>query len=158
MIKYRLTAIGLIISIALYLIISLGQIDLFEWFVTFLGRFEEYELDEIIIPWLIFMVFLMIDTFRRQRSHAVQEEKMKVYKAMLNSSYHVLNNFLNQMFLFKLTAEHTKGFPPDIIEKYDEIMEDTRSQLEALGSLKEENLDESAILTSVRMKQGVADN
>ncbi len=56
---------------------------------------------------------------------------------MMNASHHILNNFLNQMYLFKITADETPGFPKDVIKLYDKIIKDTNDQITALGEIEE---------------------
>ena len=40
----------------------------------------------------------------------LENAKLRIYKAMLSSSHHILNNFIYQMDIFKITAEDTPGF------------------------------------------------
>jgi hypothetical protein len=102
--KYRLTLIGLFLSFLIYLVIHMTEADLFENFIALLEGFEHYELDEILIPFFIFAVFAFVDAIVRQHASKVELNKVKIYKAMLHSTHHVLNNFLNQMQLFKIAA------------------------------------------------------
>ena len=73
--------------------------------------------------------------------------KLKIYTAMVSSTNHVLNNFLNKMYLFKITAEDIPEFPSDVLELYDHIVDEASAQIESLGSVTE--LDESSIRASV---------
>lgn len=67
--------------------------------------------------------------------HESDLAKIKVYKAMIHSAHHILNNFLNQMMIFKLTAEDTPGFDPKILSLYDKIIGDATTQIDALSSI-----------------------
>ncbi len=55
-----------------------------------------------------------------------------IYKAMISAIHHVLNNFLNQMQLFKLVAEDTPGFNHEILSLYDDVIDEASGQIEAL--------------------------
>lgn len=148
--RHKLTLIGAAVSVVVYLIIFIFKIELFESFVDFLENFEEFELDEIVIPCVIFIAFAVIDLIKKHKSDTVELERIKIYKAMLSSTHHILNNFLNQMLLFKMTAEDTQGFPPNILALYDQIIKGTTSQIEALGNIT--SIDETSIVSSVAPK------
>ena len=148
--KYKLTIIGLLVSVTILLYSLINDLDLFEKFLSFLHKFEFYEIDEFIIPSVIFGLCLLFDMLKWRKEHKVEHEKIKIYKAMMASTHHVLNNFVNQMQLFKITAESTPGFDPDILELYDQIMKDASEQIDALGSIT--NIDEASIHSSVAPK------
>jgi predicted PurR-regulated permease PerM len=76
-----------------------------------------------------------------------EKEKIKIYKAMIKSTHHILNNFLNQMMIFKLTAEDTPGFDHNVLSLYEKIIEDATTQIDALSSIT--TIDEISICTSV---------
>ncbi|MBT7445485.1 MAG: hypothetical protein HN790_16140 [Methylococcales bacterium] len=87
---------------------------------------------------------------RRKKTQDIESEKIKIYKAMMISTNHVLKNFLNQLQLFKITAEDTKNFPPEILNIYNDNMRDVQKQIEALGSIA--NVTETNIIKSVSPK------
>ena len=148
--NYRLTILGLAISITFYLIVRFVEIDLFEFIVDYFHTLEEFELDEAVVPIMVFCFFAYFDQYNRRKSQEIELEKIKVYEAMLASSHHVLNNFLNQAMLIKLTAEETPGFSPQALALYDKAMEEASKQIQALGNIV--TIDESAIRDSVEPK------
>jgi len=147
--NYKLTLIGLSISLVVYLSTIISGIDLFERLIVIMEDFEDYEIDEFFIPIGIFFVFALFD---RQKAHEfqIEFEKIKVYKAMMSSTHHVLNNFLNQMQLFKLEAEDTPEFDPEILNLYGQIIEEASLQIDALGSITKVN--DISIRSSVKPK------
>lgn len=148
--NHILTLFGLAIS-SLLLIITLSlDIDLFEMFVSSLVHLEEYQIDELIIPIIIFIAFAVLDIQRKYRAKQTQFEKIAIYDAMLTSTHHILNNFLNQMQIFKITAERTPDFDPEIMSMYNEIIKDASLQIEALGSIG--NIDAESIHASINPK------
>lgn len=66
------------------------------------------------------------------------------------STHHILNNFLNNMQLFKITAEDTLEFDPDVLSLYDVVIKDTSAQIEALGNIT--TIEEESIHASVTPK------
>ncbi len=148
--KYKLTLVGLVISVTMLTYSLLTGVDLFEKVVLLLYKLEVYELDEFILPFFTFFLFVIFDVHRRQRANAIELEKVKIYKAMLSSAHHVLNNFLNQMQLFKFEAENNPDFDPEVLKLYDQIMKEASMQIQALGSI--DKINEAAILDSVAPK------
>jgi hypothetical protein len=111
---------------------------------------ERYEIDEFIIPLFVFLVFTCLDLLKRQKQNKINQEKLSIYKAMLSSSHHVINNFLNQMQIFKITAEDTPEFDPDILKLYEGIIEKASEQIDSLGSIT--SINEESIFQSVAPK------
>ncbi len=146
--RYKLTWIGLAIAIGIGVVANIFDWDPFDYLIHFFDSVEHYEIDEIFIGGIIFLVFMSIDLVRLQRNQKVEHEKLKVYRAMISSSHHILNNFLNQMQLFKITAENTPGFDQDVLSLYDTIMKEATDQIKALSSvneLSEKNIQESVM-------------
>ncbi len=145
--KYKLTLIGLIVSIFVYVTTIALDLDLFEQFLLLLKNIEQYEFDELIVPLVVFFIFLYLDTRRRSKIIQVENEKLKIYKAMLISSHHILNNFIYQMDIFKLTAEDTPGFDAQTLAFYEDIVSNTSHKINSLSNLT--TIDEFSIRTCV---------
>ena len=65
---------------------------------------------------------------------------------MLFSTHHILNNFLTG-FSYRITAEDTPGFEPEIQPLYDQTIENVSRQIEALIGIR--SIDETSIRESV---------
>ena len=148
--NYTITFIGLGISVLVLIAGIVFDVDFFEKLVSLLHSLEEYEIDELIIPCLIFFLFAFIEGFKRNRLNQVNAEKLKIYIAMMSSTQHILNNFLNQMQLFKLTAEDTPKFDPEVLALYDEIIDEAKMQISALGNVN--HINELSIQQAVAPK------
>lgn len=147
---YTLTLFGAALAIAILLITLIADIDLFEASIALLQKFETYEIDELIIPALIFLIFAFVDLSKRQKRQKIKFEKIKIYEAMMSSTHHILNNFINQILLFKITADKTPGFNPKVLALYDQIHKEATSQIQALGNISK--IDEKSIHASVAPK------
>jgi len=150
--RYKLTWIGLGIAVVILVYAHFVEVDPFDWLVSFFKSVEDYEVDEIFIGVFVLLVCLAVDLFRQKRDQKVEQEKLKVYQAMISSSHHILNNFLNQMQLFKITAERTPGFDEDILSMYDTIMKEASDQIEELSSISE--ISETTIKKAVMPESG----
>jgi hypothetical protein len=141
------TLIGFITAVFIVVLSNLYNIDPFDRLVKFFHSLEEYEIDEYFIAGIVFLFFWLVDLLLWKRKQSVELEKTKIYKAMIFTTHHILNNFLNQMLLFKITAEETPDFDKKILEMYDEIIDDAKKQLDALSSVTD--ISEHAIKRSV---------
>ncbi len=148
--NYKWTLIGLALAIILYLIVIVLNLDLFEALTSALESAEYYEIDEIIIPLLILIVFIFFDYIRKKRLIKIEREKIKIYKAMMSSSYRILNNYQLQMHYFKMAADNTPGFDPVVLSLYETVIKRGSEQIKALGSIN--NIDEESILATVAPK------
>lgn len=137
--RYTLTLIGAAVSIFFYKLSLLLNIDIFEKFAELLTKFEHIEIDEIFFPILIFFFFIFLNIFYINKNKQVKIEKLKIYKAMVSSTHHILNNFLNQVQLLKITAEDTPNFDPKAIELYEETVKEATKQIKALSSIQDIN-------------------
>jgi len=67
----------------------------------------------------------------------ITQEKYEIYRAMAQSTQHILNNFLNQMMLFQITANKLGNFPEDIKELIGTVINDTATKVEELSNVQE---------------------
>ncbi|MGD2117527.1 MAG: hypothetical protein PVG66_04150 [Chromatiales bacterium] len=148
--NFKWTIVGVASAIFLYLITVAFDLELYENLVLLLEDLEHYEIDELILPLVALVAFAVYDMHRRNKAQKLETEKAKIYKAMLASTHHILNNFLNQMQLFKITAQKTPDFDPRILSMYDEIIRGASSQIQALSSIT--HIDEKIIHESVAPK------
>lgn len=148
--NFSITLLGLFVAIAFYASIVIFNLDLFERLLKLLMKFEYFEIDEVIVAFFVFLIFALCDHVRRRKARQMDAEKLKIYCAMMRSTNHVLNNFLNQMQLFKMTADKTPDFPVATLDLYDQIILEAQQQINALGSI--EKIEEGEIWDSVTPK------
>ena len=145
---YSLTAIGIILGLSILFVSIFLNVELFEMVINELEYLEKYEIDEFLIPSFIIFWFALVDQIKKHKTQQIEHEKIKIYKAMLFSTHHILNNYMNQMMLFKITAKKTPGFDSKVLSMYDEIIKDTSTQIEALGNITD--INEESINKSVK--------
>lgn len=87
---------------------------------------------------LVTAVFLYVMILRSGAALREREqEKKRIYDATLSAMHHILNNFLNQMMLFRVEAEKTPDFDPEILGYYDEVIGDAQNRIARLESVAE---------------------
>ena len=89
----------------------------------------------------------MIKATQESKDQLVELERTKIYKAMLSSTNHVLNNFLNQLQLFELAAQKSSDFPEETLGMFHRCVADTALQVKELGRIEE--INEQEIIRSV---------
>ncbi len=102
---------------------------------------------EILIPTTIFALFLLADLAKRLRQRRIEREKAKIFEAMITATNHILNNFLNQMKLFKLTAQDYPGFDAEILSMYDQVIDEASAQIAALSGIT--SIDDMSIRAAI---------
>ncbi|MEY3219805.1 MAG: hypothetical protein RIT27_1162 [Pseudomonadota bacterium] len=70
-----------------------------------------------------------------QKLLAKETEKNKIFQATIRVVHHILNNFLNNMTLFKLEAENCDEFDKQVLGLYDEVISSAQTQLQTLSSV-----------------------
>ncbi len=149
--KYTLSIIGFVISIIFYLLTIIFELEAFENFVSLMEKFEDIELDEIMIPILIMFIFAFFNVSTSNKNKRIEMEKVKIYKAMMSSTHHIMNNFLNQIQLLRMEAENTPGFDGEILELYNKTVYEATTQIKSLSSIT--SIDEETIKRSVAPKK-----
>ncbi|MEN9461496.1 MAG: hypothetical protein RIS84_1516, partial [Pseudomonadota bacterium] len=64
-----------------------------------------------------------------------EAEKKEIFVATVAVMQHILNNFLNQMALFKLEAEECEHFDRTVLDLYDEVIDEADSQIKKLSAV-----------------------
>jgi hypothetical protein len=72
-----------------------------------------------------------------QKKLAQEREKREIFEATMAAVQHILNNFLNNMLLFKMAAEDSKDFDQDTLKLYDEVIQEAENQIKVLSSTQE---------------------
>lgn len=150
MARFKFIIIGSIFSIGLYIITVIFNLDLFEFFVNSIAKLEIIELDELIIPIFIFVFFVFLNILINFNKNKILLEKTKIYSAMLHSLHHILNNFINQAQIVKIEAESSKDFNKEVLEIYDNIIDEAYNLTRSLESV--DQIDEKNITDSVKPK------
>lgn len=152
--NYKYSCIGAGLACLIFLGAVIFDADLFEAFIAVLSSLEDHEVDEVIIPLIILLLFAAFDLVRKQRSLRVEQERIKIYHATLESTSHVLDNIVHQLQMFKMTAERTPGFDSRVLSLYHVVMEDASLQLDKLSNL--DRIDEDSIRSAVPARPGAA--
>lgn len=99
----------------------------------------------ILISVLVFtfmLMYLLVNIYRFS-----EKEKQTIFSTTVSMTKHILNNLINQMQLFQLEAEQTKGFDEKVKYLIEDSIREGENLVEKLSSVKE--LNEDAIRNSI---------
>lgn len=102
----------------------------------------------LVIVCLIVLFGIYADAVTRKRM--LQEKQLaalQTYNSMIYATHHILNNLLNQMQLFRMTALRSTDFDRETIRLYDNAIDEAQDLLGRLSRI--ENITEENILASV---------
>ena len=65
----------------------------------------------------------------------IKEERLRVFSVTMRTVQDIVNNFLNNLQLFRLEAEKKNALDPESLELMESIIQDTATKLRKLGKL-----------------------
>ena len=97
------------------------------------------DFDEFWMRSVIFILLLAFGVFADYHTNKIIEknaEKHDVYMAMLGITRHILRNFSKNILSLRSDTEDSKSFNIDILKIYDQVMDDTITQIKNLEEIK----------------------
>ena len=98
------------------------------------------EVDEI---WMRSVIVVLIVTVGILADRLNKSDRLDVYRGMLGATHHILNDFLQKMMQIRHEAEQSEDFDKDVLDLFDQIIDDTTAQIEQLDNIS--NPSKSAI-------------
>ena len=138
--RFKTTAIALVFSAFFYFASVLAEVDIFERVGETLSGFEIYEADKLLIAVLFVLCGFIIDMHmiksREEREMAIQEHRLRVLRATMNSVNDINNNFLNSLLLFRMEAEDKGALSYDSLALFDSLISDASEKLKRISRLE----------------------
>ncbi|MDH5184343.1 MAG: hypothetical protein OEX12_10680 [Gammaproteobacteria bacterium] len=147
---------NLYVIVSIIIAFSYWCIEAIVHFYIFNEKVFEIIPDDVNELWMRSIITLLLISFGLFADHHTRKlrekegDKLKLFLVTVGASNHILNNYLQQMLLFKLEAMKCEGFSSEILELFDQIMDDTTAEIRKLESLTE--LNEGAIRKAVYPK------
>lgn len=131
--KYQFTAITVSIAILFWFSDSLVH-----YYVYGEQVFELYpsDLNEL---WMRLAIVVLIVAFGVFIDYRTRLDNVAVYQAMLSATNHILRNYLQRMIIFREEAENSKDFNQDVLKLYDQMIDETLTQIRNLENIQEPN-------------------
>ena len=137
---FKNTIAGGIVGVAIIVYGFLSDKDVFEYLHGVLEYLEHLEIDEFLIAGMSISAGLLLDLLlnKRQKDHYIelQEERLRVLRATMMTVQDIVNNFLNNLALFRLEAEDKSALSESSLQAMDSLIQETSAKLNALGELR----------------------
>jgi len=132
-----LTIIAAITAAGIVAAAALLNFDLVTVSLPFLERIEKHKVDDMLAGFVLIVLAVAIDLWRRRKRHQreIEEQKLRTLKATMRTVQDIVNNFLNNLLLFEMDMQ--ANVPPRAFEQLDELARQTYEKLKALGDLQE---------------------
>lgn len=108
---------------------------------TFVGSASALTILQTYKGWFfIITTSILLYFLTRRMWYNIQDreiEKEAIFLSTMRAVQHILNNFLNKMLFFKLVAEEKHSLPKEIVEHYDNVIDETTKQIKRLTNIKE---------------------
>jgi hypothetical protein len=136
--RYPVTSIATFLAFFIAITHLLFQHNLFNYVVELIDRVDQYGLDELIIPILLMFAGRYVDLWRARRKEEreaeLQSERLRILRATMRTVQDIVNNFLNNLQLFRLEAE-AGGVSAESWNALDDLVQATSARLTVLGDL-----------------------
>jgi len=139
--RFKTTLLAALAGLFIWIVAFFTQTDLFDVLIHILDKFEEYEIDEILIALFLITIGLTVDliSIRRRREKEIEifKHRIQVLRVTVRTVQDLIGNFLNQLQLFRLTASGCSNFSEESLRELDELISNTANRLKVLGELEE---------------------
>ena len=135
----KATLFSLLIGLGIYLLAVLFDLDLFEAINKFLASLEKYEVDELVIVLFLLIFGLTFDLIQnvKEKQHLldIRNQRLRVLKATMTTVLHIVNNFLNNLQLFRMEAEEKQLLSSESMATMNNGIQATSTKLKILADL-----------------------
>ena len=152
---FRGTILGVSGATILLIIDLYFNLDFSEWLVRLARSTEKWEFDEIILCSVLAFIGMGIDlinsverSVQKRRLHAARVEVME--KA-LNKTQHIVNNYLNEMLLFKILLDEHRRLTPEELARFESSIYHASEELRKIEKLEDLNIRFNT--TTLRLKK-----
>jgi len=143
--RLKSTLVGAVITGILLFIDLKYDLDFSERVVDFFHSIEQWQIDEIALCSLAILLGMAADLallihrmIEKRRLHAARMEVME--KALLKTQ-HIVNNYLNEMLLFKIELEKRDSIPKVELERFGNAIYHAANELEKIERLEDLYID-----------------
>lgn len=141
---YKITAVIFAASVA-YLALALGYgLNVFEQVRLkvheMMVHADHFEGDEVILVLVLVSVALFLDLIRlrhkARRDHEIDQHRVEVMRLTMSTVHDVVNNFLNNLQLFRLEAERSQALNGEYLKLFDDLIEETAQKIKDIENME----------------------
>ena len=130
----RVTLVYLVFGVA-WIYLSDNILETFVTSAAMLTTIQTYKGSLFVIITSILLYFLTRRMWFKIEDRELEKEA--IFISTMRAVQHILNNFLNKMLFFKLVAGEKQNLPQEIVEHYDNVIDETTKQIKKLSGIKE---------------------
>jgi len=134
--RFKWSILAIIAGLLYYVIALWRNVDGFEFISMSLISHENMELDESILVMAGLLFAFSADCLLIFREHRFHQERIDIYRATLDSTHHILNNFLNQTKILELMVAEDPRFDPEVLAMYQSTVNEALDKLSVLDQLE----------------------
>ncbi len=131
---------GILTSIIFYTLAVVFELEIFEGFCELMVLFEEYELDEVIIPLLILNFFLIIYVVRTSMETSSDRKQSDIHIGRLKelaASSELLSAVLDKLHQMKDKVLNSPNADDDWVVTLDQYMQDILTSADKLTTFRQ---------------------
>lgn len=137
---FKTTYVTALIGILIWLVTYFFNVEVFEHLVALLNKLEQHEADEIALSAFLISIGLVIDLFilkkNREKHITVQKHRLRVLKSTMTTVQEIVNNFLDNIQLFRMEAEEKAALDPESVQLIDFAIFEIADKLRRIGDLE----------------------
>ncbi|TCS64381.1 hypothetical protein [Varunaivibrio sulfuroxidans] len=146
LLRMKGTIIALMVVIVYTFLSAALKVDIFTDLVASLTFMETTKSEELILLGFSALLGLGIDLNRarlnEKRRRDIDAHRLRTMHATMATVHDIVNNFLNNLQLYRLQAERSKAFSPEVLKEFDEVVAQTAARLREIDSLKQITVQE----------------
>jgi hypothetical protein len=137
--QMRSTLVAAVLAVALVSAALFADLDVIKLNLKCLDRIHNHNIDDLVVGIFLIFVGLALDRFlaakrnQRQTEIQIQEQRLRVLKATMNTVLDIVNNCLNSLQIFRLDAEGTLS--DESLTSFDKLIEQTSSNLKRIADM-----------------------
>lgn len=124
-----------------YIIALLTDLDIMDNLFGFLTRYEEYELNELLIAGFIISIGLIADLIKRKAEREyklkLHLERLHVLRSTMRTMQDIINNLVVALQYFRINSEDCKELDEESLELIDSLIKTTTDKINILSNLED---------------------
>ena len=145
LVSHYKTTVMIAVGSAVYMALAIGfNLDLFEQvhmaFHELTMELENFEGDEFILMAVCVSLAVFVDLTRQRkksrREREISQHRMQVMRSTMATVQDVVNNFLNNLQLFRLEAERSQALNAEYLKMFDDLIEETAQKIKDIDEME----------------------
>jgi len=138
--QYKYTIVTSVIAALFYLFVLLTNADIMEHIMSFLQKYERFELNELLIAGFIISMGIIADIslhkIEKEYSLKLNEQRLQVLRSTTRSLQDIINNMIVGLQFLRINAEENDCLDKEALDMIDTLVSKTTLKINTLGNLE----------------------